>query len=370
MSYETPLADELLILRETLTKVMKAIDELPESESRLLKERYLEDASYDELEAKHGLSYNALAMRLYRAKQHAREKVSKLLSWILLYPRQFLEVKILTGGIEAMKIGVKAKIISFGVVGVLVLGGTGVVVWHNHNSEQNIPINSTNQVVEKPKASISQSSIKKTVSSNVITKSVNESRDLQDNSKQEKKVSEATANPEMTESNINTPVEGKTPAEILKKYREIMSSPEFMAETKSILIPPRIAMNDDAKKIKELENKEKELENNLQTASKDKRSDIENELAKTKDEIWETRVGMQKKAILQDDALQRLKLKYLTVEEIRIAQQEMRKTSPSFPIGNSEEDNTEEGKLNSMAWTEAVKRLKADGWISNPLRAY
>ena len=47
-------ADELLILRETLAKIMQAIDELPETEKRILKERYLDDSSYAEMQVKHG----------------------------------------------------------------------------------------------------------------------------------------------------------------------------------------------------------------------------------------------------------------------------------------------------------------------------
>lgn len=71
-------ADELLILRETLAKIMQAIDELPETEKRILKERYLDDSSYAEMQAKHGLSYKALNMRLLRAKQKVRARVEKL----------------------------------------------------------------------------------------------------------------------------------------------------------------------------------------------------------------------------------------------------------------------------------------------------
>ena len=88
MICETPSADELLILQETLTKVMKAIEELPESESKILKERYLDDASYDELESRYGLPQSVLAMRLHRARQKVREQVAKMLSGIAIFSRQ------------------------------------------------------------------------------------------------------------------------------------------------------------------------------------------------------------------------------------------------------------------------------------------
>lgn len=50
---EEPSTDEVLILRETLAKVMEAIDNLPESEKGLLKEHYLDDVNYEELESRH-----------------------------------------------------------------------------------------------------------------------------------------------------------------------------------------------------------------------------------------------------------------------------------------------------------------------------
>ncbi|MDQ1327458.1 MAG: hypothetical protein QG641_738, partial [Candidatus Poribacteria bacterium] len=143
---ETPLADEVLILRETLAKVMKAIDELPKSESQLLKERYLDDVSYNEMETRHGLSHSVLAMRLLRARQHVREKI-KLLSGVLALSWQDMVKKIFVGGIEAMKISAKVKIIAIGVGTVLVLGGAGVIVWHHQSTQEKsvATISQTNQ---------------------------------------------------------------------------------------------------------------------------------------------------------------------------------------------------------------------------------
>jgi len=155
MIYETPSADELLILQETLAKVMKAIDELPKSESQLLKERYLDDASYDDLEAKHGLSHSVLAMRLLRARQHVREKI-KLLPGVLALSWQDAARKMLIGGTGAMKITVKVKIIAIGVAVVLVLGGTGVVIWHTHQSAQETQNSAISQTGQQTNLSISQ----------------------------------------------------------------------------------------------------------------------------------------------------------------------------------------------------------------------
>jgi len=181
MICETPLADEVLILRETLAKVMKAIDELPKSESQLLKERYLDDASYDDLETKHGLSHSALAMRLLRARQHVRGKI-KLLSGVLALSWQDMAKKIFVGGVEAMKITAKIKIITIGVGVVLVLGGTGIILWHNHQPTQAIPESTVNQTAQKASVVSSAKSVssKKNISDEQIKKTKdNQNEDAQ-----------------------------------------------------------------------------------------------------------------------------------------------------------------------------------------------
>jgi RNA polymerase sigma factor (sigma-70 family) len=146
---ETPLADETLILQETLAKVMKAIDELPKSESQLLKERYLDDDSYDEMETRHGLSHSILAMRLFRAREKVRQRVEKLLASIGIFSWQDALEKMLLGGVEAMKISAKVKIIAIGVGAVLILGGAGVILWHHQTTQEEFAtnINQTTQQI-------------------------------------------------------------------------------------------------------------------------------------------------------------------------------------------------------------------------------
>jgi RNA polymerase sigma factor (sigma-70 family) len=133
-----PSVDEVLILRETLAKVMEAIDSLPESEKRLLKEHYLDDISYDELEAKHGVSTKALVVRLVRARQKIRDQLEKTLSAFVAFLHDHTE-SILTEGVEIMKLSVKTKLIAGGIVIMLATVGTGVLVNHyytQNNSEQ------------------------------------------------------------------------------------------------------------------------------------------------------------------------------------------------------------------------------------------
>lgn len=121
-------ADESLLLRETLAKVMEAINELPEMERDLLKERYLDGDSYTKLQERHRLSYGAVSMRLHRAKQRVRERIKKVRAGVAVLPwRDAKEMSILRGGLEFMKLSIKAKLIA---AGVMVLSGIGIVTWY------------------------------------------------------------------------------------------------------------------------------------------------------------------------------------------------------------------------------------------------
>jgi RNA polymerase sigma factor (sigma-70 family) len=122
-----PSTDEVLILHETLAKVMEAIDNLPEPEKRLLKEHYLDDVSYDELEARHGVSTKTLVVRLVRARRKIRDQLEKTLSAFVAFLHDHIE-SILTGGMEIMKLSVKTKLIVGGIIAILILGGSGVLI--------------------------------------------------------------------------------------------------------------------------------------------------------------------------------------------------------------------------------------------------
>ncbi|MEK7396992.1 MAG: sigma-70 family RNA polymerase sigma factor, partial [Candidatus Poribacteria bacterium] len=174
MIAETPSVDDSLILRETLAKVMQAIDGLPEMEKQLLKERYLDDASYTELQARHGLSYKALNMRLLRAKRKVREQVTKMLAGVGIFSWQDALKKMLLGGVETVKISAKVKIIAIGVGAVLILGGTGIMLWHQQQPEQIISEPAINQAAQK----VSVVSSTKPVSSK---KDISDKQKLKDN---------------------------------------------------------------------------------------------------------------------------------------------------------------------------------------------
>ena len=152
-----PSADDVIIQREKLAKVMEAIDELPESEKRLLKERYLDGISYDELSARHGVSTKALVVRLVRTRRKIRDYLEKTLSAFVAFLHRHSE-SILTGGVEIMKLSVKTKLIAGGVLAILILGGAGVLIRNQYiqnESEQIVSETPQEAYLKTPAKSVS-----------------------------------------------------------------------------------------------------------------------------------------------------------------------------------------------------------------------
>ncbi len=65
-------------------RLHQAMESLSRSDRELLRARYMEDASYAELQARHGLSYSAVALRIHRAKKRLR-KIFKSIGAALVF---------------------------------------------------------------------------------------------------------------------------------------------------------------------------------------------------------------------------------------------------------------------------------------------
>jgi RNA polymerase sigma-70 factor, ECF subfamily len=168
--------DEVLILRETLAKVMEAIDKLQESEKILLKEHYLDGVSYDELKARHGVSAGTLATRLFRVRLKIRNQLEKTLSAFVAFLHSHTE-SILIGGVEIMKLSIKTKLIAGGIAVMLASGGTGVIIWDHQQSEKIVsePIVITQEA--SGGSSIKMVSSKKNVSDNIKKRKDNQNKE-------------------------------------------------------------------------------------------------------------------------------------------------------------------------------------------------
>ena len=110
--------DERLTRQEQRELIRRTMETLPQKDRDIAHAFYLEGASYDELTSTHGLSYNAIAFRLSRAKRQLSKRLQYLLTGIFVSPGLTLK-KLYTGGLTVMKIGTVPKI----TVGVAVLIG-------------------------------------------------------------------------------------------------------------------------------------------------------------------------------------------------------------------------------------------------------
>ena len=101
--------DERLIRQEQRELIRRTMETLPRKDREIAQAFYLEGASYDELISTHGLSYNAIAFRLSRAKRQLSKRLQYLLTGIFVSPAMTLK-KMYSGGLTAMKVGTAPKI--------------------------------------------------------------------------------------------------------------------------------------------------------------------------------------------------------------------------------------------------------------------
>ena len=135
-----PSPEDIALKREIEAIVREAIGSLEETDRKLMQARYIEGASYDELQVESGLSYAAIANRLKRAKQHIRRRIEKLLGGMVILPGRTL----IFGGIETVKVSTKTKLAAAGVAAVLAIGGGGMVY---HQTSESNPVSEYRSVV-------------------------------------------------------------------------------------------------------------------------------------------------------------------------------------------------------------------------------
>ena len=103
--------------------IAQAIETLPQTERQIARAHYLEDASHDELVSRHGISYQSVSARLFRAKRKLVKRLRHVLGGVLVPPTTALN-KISSGGFTAMKIGTVPKI-TVGVIAIIALAFIG-----------------------------------------------------------------------------------------------------------------------------------------------------------------------------------------------------------------------------------------------------
>ena len=146
------LPDEQLIRREQRELIRRAMETLSEKDRDIARAYYLDGASYDELINIHGLSYNAIAFRLSRAKRQLTKRLQYLLTGIFVSPAMTLK-KMYSGGLTTMKVGTVPKI-TVGVaalVALIFIGFVGIRQMNAPTVEERIYLSPWEDGTERPR---------------------------------------------------------------------------------------------------------------------------------------------------------------------------------------------------------------------------
>jgi len=124
--------DERLARLEQRELIRRTMETLPQKDREIAHAFYLEGASYDELTSTHGLSYNAIALRLFRIKRKLSKQLRYLLTGIFVSPATTLK-KLYSGGLTVMKVGTVPKV-TVGAAALIALIFIGYIGVHQMNS--------------------------------------------------------------------------------------------------------------------------------------------------------------------------------------------------------------------------------------------
>ena len=124
--------DERLARQEQRELIRRTMEMLPQKDRDIARAFYLEGASYDELTSTHGLSYNAIAFRLFRIKRQLSKRLQYLLTSIFVSPGLTLK-KLYTRGLTTMKVGTTPKMM-VGATGLIALIFIGLIGLHQMNA--------------------------------------------------------------------------------------------------------------------------------------------------------------------------------------------------------------------------------------------
>ena len=119
--------DEQLARQEQRELIRRTMETLPQKDRDIARAFYLEGVSYDELIRAHGLSYNAIALRLFRIKRKLSKRLQYLLTGIFISPGMMLK-KLYSGGLTVMKMGTVPKVTvgAAALIAVIFIGFVGV----------------------------------------------------------------------------------------------------------------------------------------------------------------------------------------------------------------------------------------------------
>ena len=146
--------DEQLVRREQRELIRRTMETLPQKDRDIARAFYLEGASYNELTSAHGLSYNAIAFRLFRIKRQLSKQLRYLLTGIFVSPAMTLK-KIYSGGLTAMKVGTVPKITvgTAVLIAVIFIGFIGIRQMNSPTVEERVYLSPWEDGTARPQSS-------------------------------------------------------------------------------------------------------------------------------------------------------------------------------------------------------------------------
>ena len=107
LAQENP--DILVLKQELIDAIMEAIESLPAKDREVIQAR-IDGLNHSQISEKLSISISASMNRLYRAKKKIAAHVKNLLNCIIGLPKTLPLEKIVSGGIEAMKVGTSKEV--------------------------------------------------------------------------------------------------------------------------------------------------------------------------------------------------------------------------------------------------------------------
>ena len=146
--------DDRLAQLEQRELIRRTMETLPQKDREIARAFYLEGASYDELTSTHGLSYNAIALRLFRIKRKLSKRLQHLLTGIFVSPGVTLK-KLYTGGLTAMKVGTVPKITAgtAALIALIFIGYIGVRQMHTPTVKERVYLSPWEEGAARPQGS-------------------------------------------------------------------------------------------------------------------------------------------------------------------------------------------------------------------------
>ena len=146
--------DEQLVRQEQRELIRRTMETLPQKDRDIARAFYLEGASYNELTSAHGLSYNAIAFRLFRIKRQLSKRLQYLLTGIFVSPAVTLK-KIYSGGLTIMKVGTVPKITvgAAALIALIFIGFIGIRQMNSPTVEERVYLSPWEDGTARPQSS-------------------------------------------------------------------------------------------------------------------------------------------------------------------------------------------------------------------------